>query len=145
MVSFTPSRERKLLEKELICNSMVIYFGFALAAAYINQRTDAQQSMSLDDLSRSSSTTHTDNPSDPSSSGPGTRAASVPPMNDFGITFINTTPDPDRQPKIARHKRSTEDQEILTNPFVDPDNSEHLYRGGLGSLQNGAQEQETRK
>lgn len=130
--------------RDLIRDSMAIYFAFALAAAYINQRTDAQQSIRLDDFNRSSTAAHTNNPRDLPSSGLGTAVAPIP-LNNFGITFIDATPGADCQPKIARCERPTEDQEALTNPFADPEDSEDLTRSGLGSQQSLVQEQGTRE
>ena len=102
---------------------MAIYFGFALAAAYINRKTDAQQSMRLDDLSGSSSLTPAQqNLRDFPSSGIGAQATPVP-MNNFGLTFIDGTPNPSsQQPKIVRSQAEERDVEAHANPFTDPAN-----------------------
>jgi len=122
------SNEREILSNELISNSMAICFGFALTAAYINRKTDAQQSMRLDDLSGSSSLTPAQqNLRDFPSSGIGADAKPVP-MNNFGLTFIDGTPNPSsQQPKIATSQGSPEDLEAHANPFTDPAN---LLRDG---------------
>ncbi|KAI4614668.1 uncharacterized protein J4E87_009469 [Alternaria ethzedia] len=104
---------------------MAIYFGFALAAAYINRKTDAQQSMRLDDLSGASSLTPAQqNLRDFPSSSLGAHATPVP-LNNFGLTFIDGTPG--QQPKTATSRASPEDLEAHTNPFTDPAN---LIRDG---------------
>lgn len=127
--SETP-RGLESLGPQLTSSSMVAYFAFALFAAYMNQRADAQQSIRLDDLSNPSSTTHTDNHRDLPSAGLGTRAGPIR-MNNFGITFIDATPGSDSQSRTERcRQRPCEDQEVLTNPFADP---EDPYRGGVGS------------
>jgi len=122
------SDERGILSNELISNSMAIYFGFALAAAYINRKTDAQQSMRLDDLSGASSLTPAQqNLRDFPSSSLGAHATPVP-LNNFGLTFIDGTRNPSsQQPKIATSQGSPEDLEAHTNPFTDPAN---LLRDG---------------
>jgi hypothetical protein len=122
---------------------MAIYFAFALVAAYTNQRIDAQQSMRLDDLNSSSFTTNTDNRRNIPSSGLSTSAAPIP-MNNFGITFIDATPDSDSQPKITRCERPFEDREIHTNPFADPEDPEDPYRLGVGSQEIVAHQPKTR-
>ena len=105
---------------KLISDSMAIYFGFALAAAYINRKTDAQQSMRLDDLSGSSSLTPAQqNLRGFPSSGISASATPVP-MNNFGLTFIDGTPG--QQPKTATSRASPEDLEAHANPFTDPAN-----------------------
>ena len=116
------SNERGILSNELISNSMAIYFGFALAAAYINRKTDAQQSMRLDDLSGASSLTPAQqNLRDFPSSGIGANATPVP-LNNFGLTFIDGTPNPSsHQPKTAR-SQAEEDPEAHADPFTDPAN-----------------------
>ncbi|KAI4623345.1 hypothetical protein J4E83_004738 [Alternaria metachromatica] len=103
--------------------NMAIYFGFALAAAYINRKTDAQQSMRLDDLSGSSALTPAQqNLRDFPSSGISAQATPVP-MNNFGLTFIDGTPNPSsQQPKAARSRTEEEDLEARANPFTDPAN-----------------------
>ncbi|KAH6857246.1 hypothetical protein BKA58DRAFT_393802 [Alternaria rosae] len=113
---------------------MVIYFGFALAAAYINRKTDAQQSMRLHDLSGSSSLTPAQqNLRDFPSSGLGEHATPIP-MNKFGITFIDGTDGTGgQQPKTARSQAEEEDPEAHANPFTDPANL--LREGGVVSLE----------
>ncbi|KAG9191672.1 hypothetical protein G6011_10406 [Alternaria panax] len=120
---------------------MAVYFAFALVASYMNQRTDAHQSMRLDNLSSSSSTTHTDDLRDLPSSGLGTRAAPIS-MNNFGITFIDATPGAGSQPKTAGYQRPFEDQEVPTNPFADP---EEPYKGDVGSQESVPREPGARK
>jgi hypothetical protein len=126
----------------LTTDSMATYFAFALAAAHINRKTDAQQSMRLDDLSSSSFTTHTDNQRDFPSSGLGAHAAPIP-MNNFGITFIDATPGSGiRQPKTARDQESSEDEGAHANPFTDPAN---LLRDDEESQAGVAQDPENRQ
>jgi hypothetical protein len=130
------------LELRLSNISMAVYFTFALVAARTNQRTDAQQSMRLDDFSTSSSTTHTDNHRDLPSSGLGTRAAPIQ-MNNLGITFIDATPSSGTQSRIEScRQKPFEDQAVQTNPFADP---EDPYRGGVGSQESVVQEPEVRQ
>ena len=130
MVSFTITHGWWCWGNKLISNSMAIYFGFALAAAYINRKIDAQQSMRLDDLSGSSSLTPAQqNLRDFPSSGIGASATPVP-LNNFGLTFIDGTPG--QQPKNARSPASPEDLEAHTNPFTDPAN---LLREGADDRQ----------
>ncbi len=130
MVSLIRPHGGDALGNKLTTNSMAVYFIFALIAAYINQRTDAQQSMRLDDLSTSSSIAHTRSPRNFPSSGLGTRAAPIT-MNNFGITFIDATPGSDRQrPKPAGYQGSSGDQMVHTNPFTD---SANLLRDDVAS------------
>lgn len=126
--------ERGALSNELINNSMFIYFGFALAAAYINRKTDAQQSMRLRDLSGSSSLTPAQqNPRDFPSSGFSEHATPIP-MNNFGITFIDGTDGTGgQQPKTAILQAEEEDPETHANPFTDPANL--LREGGVVPLE----------
>jgi len=125
VVSFTITHGWCCWGNKLISNSMAIYFGFALAAAYINRKTDARQSMRLDDLSGASSLTPAQqNLRDFPSSGIGANATPVP-LNNFGLTFIDGTPG--QQPKTATSRASPEDLEAHANPFTDPAN---LIRDG---------------